>query len=155
MLVMLLLGGKLADGFRGVPYGPAEILTEAPGEGCKENPGPGTRWECPVKLGDASAMAYYMVEEGLFYGVVLESTGATNASALHGVLTAAYGGCRKLHDYDTATLADCAWTDGSVAAIWEYNQFSGKAQALLFDQTLQAKIKAAAAARAAEAAKGL
>lgn len=152
MLWWLLLAGKLADGFRGVPYGPAEVLTISPGEGCQENPSQGTRWTCPVKLGDASVTAHYLAEEGLFYSVFLEST---DGHALHDVLSAAYGTCRPLHDYDTAALADCAWSDGNAVAIWEYNQFSGKAQVLLFDRVLQAQVKAAAGRRAAEAAKGL
>lgn len=152
---LLLMGGKLADGFRGVPYGPAGVLDTPPAEGCKSNPGPGSRWECPIKLGDASVSAYYMADQGLFYGMVLETVGYANASALHEVLVVAYGPCTKKHDFDTDLLADCTWNDGSVSAAWEYNPYSYKVQVLLFDRTLYETIRAVGTQRAAEAAKGL
>lgn len=147
--------GKMAEGFRGLPYGPATVLDTAPGENCAANTEASVRWSCQVRLGEANVEVAYMVQEGLFLGVVIHAEGHSNATAFFDVLVAGYGPGTPGNTYDTSRLADRRWQDGNVVGSWDYNKFSDKAQFVAFDQTLMTKIKAAESDRAKAAASGL
>lgn len=155
LLTPSAFAGKLAEGFRGIPYGPASVLDVAPGEGCAANTEMSVRWMCTVQLGEASVQVAYMVQEGLFFGVVIHATGYGNASAFFDVLTAGYGAGTAANTYDSSRLADRRWQDGNASGSWDYNKFSDEGKFIAYDQTLMAKIKAAEAARAKAAAGGL
>lgn len=159
MLFSLVLStasaGKLAEGFRGVPYGPATALDVAPGDSCASSTEVGVRWLCQVHLGEAEVQVAYMVKEGLFYGLVMRANEYTNASAFFDVLVAGYGPGSPENTYDDSRLADRMWRDGSVIGSWGYNKFSDLGQFIVFDQTAMAKIKATENERAKAAAGGL
>lgn len=132
MLFVMLLpataeAGKLADGFRGVAYGDASAIDTPPIEGCVTAQEAGARWMCQTTIGDASVTVMYMVDEGLFTGIFVRSSGYTNASALFDSLRAAYGGGRKKNAYDSSSLPDWTWSDGSVIGAFEFNRFSNEA----------------------------
>lgn len=147
--------GKLAEGFRGVPYGPASVLDVPPGENCAANTESGVRWNCQVRLGEANVEVAYMVQEGLFFGLVIHAEGYGNSTAFFDVLVAGYGAGAPANTYDETKLADRRWLDGNVVGSWDYNKYSDKARFIVYDQTLMAKIKAIEADRAKAAASGL
>lgn len=155
LLLSTALAGKLAEGFRGLPYGPAAVLDVAPGESCAANTESGVRWNCQVRLGEANVEVAYMVQEGLFFGIVIHATGYVNAAAFFDVLVAGYGAGTPANTYDDTKLADRRWQDGSVIGSWSYNKYSDKAQFIAFEQTLMTTIKTAEKERAKAAASGL
>lgn len=161
MLFMLTLisahAGKLADGFRGVPFGPAAVLTGAPGQRCATTSDPEVRWECVYTLGEVEVKATYIVYDDLFYGVSVTPVTQTfgNALALRNVLEAAYGMCVPKVKGDTSVLPDCTWRDGTAVALWEYNRYSDRSSLVLFDMVVHQQVEARQAAKAAEAARGL
>ena len=120
--------GKLADGFRGHPFGDASFLEEPPDDNCMANPETGVRWSCQTTIGDVPVSVAYMVMETLYVGVVITTEGYTNASNLLTTLQQAYGPGRKTHDWDTDSMGDRLWADNNVFGSWEWNKYSAKAQ---------------------------
>jgi hypothetical protein len=158
LLMMMLsnaMAGKLAEGFRGLPYGPASVLDTAPGESCANTGEAGVRWVCLMRLGEASVEVSYMVQEGLFCGILIRSAGYSNATAFFDVLLAGYGVGTPANTYDESRMADRRWQDGDVIGSWEYNKYSDKAQFISFNRSLMAQIKAIETERAKAAAGGL
>lgn len=155
------LAGKLAEGFRGLGYGPAEILKDPPSpQGCSPGDAPlegeGSRWDCRVEINGVVVLVSYMVDSGYFYGVHLTPpANFSAAAAVYEALTAAYGTCTKKFEYDTEPLADCTWKDNAARAVWSYNQFSGTSSVAIFDMTVSGQVSRVRAERAARAAGGL
>ena len=116
--------GKLAEGFRGVPWGDAAPLVEPPAEGCARDPEPGIKWRCPITVGGVPVVAAWAVEHSLFNAVVVSVEGFNEADKLFNVLQAAYGKGRKENEYQSGSLPDWRWRDGVVTAGWSYNRFS-------------------------------
>lgn len=141
--------GKLADGFRGLPFGDVSMLSVAPLPGCQPDPEPNVRWLCDTEVGGVPVTVTYIVQEGIFYGVGIFVTGTTNARALRLVFTQAYGTGRKIHDYDTSDLADWLWTDSTVVAGWQFNQFTEEGLLVMYDKPLSEEVKRLEAKRAA------
>jgi hypothetical protein len=149
------LAGKLADGFRGIPYGPASVLDTAPGESCTAGTQEGARWVCQVQVGEVAVEVAYMVKENLFYGVHTTATGYMSCSAYFDVLSAAYGPGTPANTYDKSALADHKWSDGEVIGSWEYNKYSDKGVFLAFHRAVVAQIDRIETERAKAAASGL
>jgi len=80
------LAGKLADGFRGIPYGPSSVIAESPLPGCVSDAAVGVQWQCDTTIGDAQVKVRYMADEGLFYGIFVKAQGYVNSEALISVL---------------------------------------------------------------------
>lgn len=155
ILLATASAGKLADGFRGVAYGPASALNTAPGESCATSLDSTVRWVCPTRLGEASVKVSYVVKEGLFFSVIIDADGYLNSAALLNVILAAYGPGTFAHSYDDSHMADRFWRDGNVVGGWKFNQYSDTAQFIAFEKTLLDKIQALENERAKAAASGL
>ena len=161
MLLSFLLSvahaGKLANGWRGHPYGlaggPGDFLSRAPAENCTPDPEPGVRWLCPESVGGAPAEVNYMLAPemgGAFTGIVLRCKGYASCATVLDTLMAAWGKPSRTEEY--GPLPDRTWADGSVLAGWEYNQFSDTGTATAFDKVLYERIKAVKASKAQDAA---
>ena len=142
--------GKLAEGFRGIPWGDPAPLQTPPAPDCRRPADPSGIWECDTEIGDADVQISYAVAEGLFIGVVIKTSGFANASLLHATLLQAYGDCRKNWQRDTSALADCIITDGNAVLGWEWNAYTKRGKAVLIDrevvdQSIEAEAKRAAA----------
>lgn len=145
------LAGKLSEGWRGIPYGSAEPLAEAPAAGCARNPEPGAAWSCPLQVGTVPVLVAYMVEEGLFSGVVFQARTYPSCADLMETLRSGWGPGRKAKDYQTDALPDWSWADGDVIASFEFNRFSATCTVITIDVPVYQQAKAR---RASEAAKG-
>ena len=142
MMVMPAHAGKLAEGFRGLPYGDASVLDTAPMENCRPDTELAVRWFCPTQIGEAEVTVAYMVKEGLYFGNVIATPKSyKDAHALHTILIEAYGKGAKTHEWDHGALADRTWRDGTVYAGWSYNQYTHIGQVILFDLDKQTEVK--------------
>lgn len=152
-LVHVAFAGKLADGWRGHPYGSIAWLAEPPFEGCAKDPGTGVAWNCSEDVGGVTVAVAYMVEEGTYTGVRIQCDGYLNCSTLRTTLIAAWG--KPLVAKEYGQLPDMTWADGNVLCGWQYNQFSEAGSATVFDKVIYDRMKRKKEASAAEAAKGL
>lgn len=153
--------GKLAEGFRGLKFGPASVLDKPPQpQGCVRGDagspqGKGTAWDCVVEINGVAVEAGYIVESGWFYGVqITVPDNFLAARAVREALGAAYGTC-VTKEYASGVLPDCTWTEGTSKAVWSYNQFSDASSVSIFDFATFANVEAARKAAAAAAAAGL
>jgi hypothetical protein len=140
--------GKLAEGFRGVAYGPESAVTESPLPECVRDVEDRVRWQCDTTIGEAAVQVSYLVDEGMFYGVYMKAKGYANAEALFTVIQEAYGKGMQRHDWDNDKLADRLWKDGSVYGSFDYNKYSGDAQFMMFDKRVKDQVETAKAERA-------
>ena len=154
--------GKLADGFRGLAFGPASVLDQPPQpQGCVMGEATtvsatGARWSCAVEINGVTVDATYIIEAGVFYGVqITPPRNFAAAVAVYDALTAAYGVCVKRDKYATGNMPDCTWSDGEARAVWEYNPYSDKSAVSLFDRAVYNTVEAARKSAAEAAASGL
>lgn len=161
LLSSLASAGKLADGFRGLAYGPASVVENAPlPQGCVTGgtplDGEGERWVCAVEINGIAVSASYMVDGGYFTGVYISvPSNFAAAAAVYEALSAAYGTCRPKYAADRSPFPECTWTDGTARAVWSYNQYSHKTTVTIFDMDVYAKVEAIRSERARQAASGL
>lgn len=160
-LLPLAFAGRLDDGWRGTPYGPAENMAQPPNPDCVANPEPSVGWRCPERVGDAAVSVSYLVDEGRYFGVIVECQGYADCAILREAVHAAWSvPFTPKHDRDTSVLPDGFWQlsavsrDG-VSAVWAYNRYSGKGSASVFHTGLVKQVEAARKARAARAGAGL
>lgn len=125
--------GKLADGFRGIPYGDAAALEAPPMSTCGSSLDPAVKWVCTATIGEVPVTVSYAVMEGLYVGVMIKVSGYVHASELLATLQQAYGRGTKDHDWDSDAMADRKWLDGTVAAAWSWNQFSDEGEFIILD----------------------
>ena len=162
MLTALLLAavttadaGDLQAGWRGVPFGPVEVLDVKPGDDCEDSPEDGIRWRCRRVVGVAVTVETYFVDGPDFTSVAIGATGYGDCSALLDALNAAWGGY-KPKEYSTGPLADGFWGIGRrVSAMWQWNRFSGECFALALDNEAQKRSKERDRVKAAKAAESL
>jgi len=129
--------GKLADGFRGLPFGPDTVLTESPIDGCVPDAEAGVRWQCATEIGGVPVTVNYFHEYDLFYSLsIVAKGGYQDAIKLRAVFGQAYGRGSASKSYGKGGLDAWSWRDGSVMAGWEWNKYSGEARFTVFDLTL-------------------
>lgn len=150
--------GKLADGFRGLAFGPASVLDQPPQpQGCIAGETT-TRWLCVVEINGVATEVAYIAAEGWFYSVQIQPPrNYMAAAAVFAALTAAYGPCAK-DQYASGVLPKCSWTDGSdgqARALWDYNRFSEESTVTIFHRDVYGNVEAIRKQRAAQAAEGL
>ena len=147
------LAGKLADGFRGVPFGPDSVIAAAPLPECHTSTEEGVKWACNTTIGDHSVQVAYMADEGLFYAVMLLGEGYAVAEGLMRIFRSAYGPGSLTKSYNTESepLADRIWRDGPVWASWEYNQFSDGSHLIIVHDKYHNQMKAAKVAKSKNA----
>lgn len=162
LLVAAAYAGKLADGFRGLPFGPSDVLESPPQpQGCVMGEArtvleKGVRWSCVAEINGVAARVSYIIESGWYYGVqITPPEDFAAARAVHEALTAAYGPCAKNEQYATGPLPDCRWNDSDTTAAWTYNQFNDQSAVSIFNKSVFAKVDAARKTKAAAAASGL
>lgn len=159
MLLALLAfahAGKLADGWRGHPYGSAAWMEQAPSEGCMPNPEEGVKWRCLEKVGGVEVDVSYLVDlelGGVYTGIFLRCSGYTVCTTVLDTLGAAWGKPFSLEEY--GQLPKRLWSDKSVIASWDYNQYSDTGTATVFDKVIYERIKAEKAKKAKAAAEEL
>ena len=150
-LVLLALptaeAGKLAEGFRGRPFGDAAWLATAPMEGCQKAPEPTVAWLCPTTIGTVPVCAAYLVDEGVFMGVFIQAKGWAEKVELLATLKAAWGPGK-----DAAPRLEGFWIDGDVLAGMDYNRYSDGIQVTISSKAAEDLVKRRKAARVAGAA---
>ena len=153
MLLMLsvVLGGKLAEGFRGVPYGTPIAEVEKPSPDCIDSPDDGVKWSCPSTIGEVSVRISWMEGEGLFLGPYISAEGFSQCEALHNSLVAGWGPGKQENDYDNSALPAWNWNDGNAIASFEYNRYSQVCFALAFDMKIYGEVEAKKKEKAAKA----
>ena len=139
---------KLADGFRGVPFGtppagpPEETCTPA-SEG----------WDCAVEIAGVPLQATYAIEGGIYYGLVLtaKAVGPAKANLLKDTLTAAWGrGEQEENMYMPIPPVD--WEDGTVLGNLKYNQYTRDVTITIVSRTHYDAMNAARRDKAAKSA---
>jgi len=143
------VAGKLADGFRGIPYGSPAPLVIQPEPDCKLVPSdPIVIWQCKVEIGGVPTVTSYSVSEDLYYATSIKTQGYSDAAALFLVLQAAWGEGAKRNDWESGILPEWMWTDGLVYSSFKYNEYSDEALVMILHvehyQAAQAKVKARA-----------
>ena len=126
LLAPLALAGKLAEGFRGIPFGDAAVISAAPIAGCTTTEDPTVPWVCETDIGSVRATVGFIAHGGTFYGYSIVVDGAEPGAEFLRVAAAAYGEGKPINSYDSGHMSDRTWMDGDVRAIWKYNQFSKK-----------------------------
>ncbi len=162
MLTALLLAtvttadaGDLQSGWRGVPFGPVEVLDAKPGDDCDDDPEDGVRWRCRRTVGTAATVETYLVDGHDYKAVAVGAKGYADCSSLLGALNAAWGEYQP-KPHTTGPLADGFWGIGRrVSAVWSWNRFSGECYALALDNELQKQSAERARVKAAKAAESL
>ena len=164
MLILLMssaaLAGKLENGWRGIPYGPAEVLEKAPGMTCLENPEAGVRWKCAERVADVSVESAYMVDHGFYTGVNLTCHGYADCRVLYDTVTAAWAvPFTRKRESDASALADgffnLAAAKTGVCASWEFNDYTNVGTLLVIDMVLAHRVESLRKAEAARAAEAL
>jgi len=148
-LILPAQAGKLADGFRGLPFGDASVVADKPLDDCQPGGLDGLLWVCTSTIGSTPVSVSYMGSDGLFSGVYITAEGSQHRAPLLAVLQGAWG-----DGLDGGHRIDRLWRDGSVLATYKHNKYSGQTTVVLFDQKVSEKQKKMAAARAQEAAQG-
>lgn len=148
-LLNVALAGKLSEGYRGISFGSDTVLAVAPSDDCTQLPAQGVPWECRQKIGEASVVAAYLSEEGIFHAVHITAPSLSDSQALMNVLKAAYGPGIKMKSYQTGILPDWMWHDRDVVASFKFNQFSGFGTLTIFSKEKLSEVETAKAAKAA------
>jgi hypothetical protein len=111
---------------------------------CVKETEPKIKWACRTSVGDIAVTVGYVVEEDLFYGVVISAKlDVYKSHELKAILTAAWGDgepgnsllVHPIHD-------DWYWSDKSVLASWERDVSTGDVFVLMTDLTLLDAVKA-------------
>ena len=158
MLIALLLtanAGDLQAGWRGLAFGPAEVLDMKPSDDCDANPEVGIRWRCNRTVGAAMTVESYLVDGPDYKAVAIGATGYGDCAVLLDALNAAWGAYEP-KEYATGLLADGFWgITRRVSASWSWNRFSGQCYAFVLDNELQKRSQERARMKAAQAAEAL
>ena len=152
LVLNVATAGKLAEGYRGIPFGPENVLQNPPSEVCAYLPHPGVKWDCNQTIAGVNVTTTYSVEEGIFFMVGINVSTYTDSSNVMDVLLAAWGPGMKLKPYQTGVLPEWVWKDGDVMAKFTYNQVSGTGLIVIFDKVKLAEVDAKKAAKAASSA---
>lgn len=148
--------GKLAEGWRGLPYGanPAVLRGPPQVEGCL--PGEGdARWICEETINGMRFPVAYMVREELFVGVFVRCATYLECRVLFDTLSAAWGELDVAAAGARRVLADGYWFEGRVGAMWSYNPYTSTGTVATSDLDVTARAEAVARARAKAAAEAL
>ena len=150
-LVLLALptaeAGKLAEGFRGRPFGDAAWLATAPMEGCQKAPEPTVAWLCPTTIGKVPVSIAYMVDEGVYLGVYVQAKGFQAKQDLLATLKGAWG-----PGMDGGPGLEGLWKDGDVFASFKYNRYSDDMALTIASEKANAEVKRRKAERVKSAA---
>lgn len=159
LAITLAVAGKLEDGWRGIPYGPASVLDTAPTDSCRKADDHSVLWACQEQVADVPVTVYYMGSEGWYHGVTLRAVGFSECATLFTTLTAAWDAPWTEKEYASGPLPDGWWnlmaSNKRTSAAWTYNRYSDTCSAFTMNRGISAKIDAKKAERAASAAESL
>ena len=146
LLVTLALAGKLEDGWRGIPYGPAEVLATAPTADCVKDAEPAVKWLCRETVADVTVFVSYMAEEGIYSGVVIKANGYTACQTLFTTLQAAWAVPFTSAKYASDILPNGFWNltrfRTTTSGTWDFNEYSSKCEAITVNFKLAEQITA-------------
>jgi hypothetical protein len=148
-IILSAQAGKLAGGFRGVPFGDASVVATKPLDGCLAGDVDGVLWLCTSTIGAAPVAVAYMGGDGLFTGVYITAQGYEHRAPLLAAMQGAWGA-----GIEGGARIDRLWRDGSVVASFKHNRYSGETAVAIYDTVVSKEQKARAAARARKAAAG-
>lgn len=143
--------GKLADGFRGQPWGTVAVADlKTPGT-CSAGTEAQVGRVCVQTFASATIEVGYMHDRGIFFGVVASGSSYADCSTFFDVLTAGWGAGRPKHESLNSWEDDRFWFDGSVGASWTYNRYTRRCSLVVSHMVLHEQVSAPAdeAARAA------
>ncbi len=159
LLFSLALAGKLEDGWRGIPYGPASVLDTAPTSSCTRTDEPGVLWACQEDIASVPVNVFYMASDGWYHGVSINAVGFAACSTVFATLKAAWDAPWGPKEYASGSLPDGFWNlmvyQKTTSAAWTYNPYSHACSAFTMNAGISAKIDAIKKARAALAAEAL
>ena len=150
-LTMSADAGKLAEGVKGIAYGPQPAPAQLDGATCAVQHVLGIPWVCQSTVGAVPVLVSPGYEHGRVYAVLVSATGDTECRTLMDTLTAAYGSSRPISEYADGPLDDRGWFDGDVIATWSYNRFSKRCDFVAIHMPTKAAMDAEAAQVAAGA----
>lgn len=147
LFITLALAGKLEDGWRGIPYGPAEVLATAPTADCVKGTLPAVKWECRETVADVPVVVAYMAEEGIYESVVIEANGYAACQTLFTTLQAAWAvPFTPREEHASGILPDGFWNlmrfRTTTSGTWNFNEYSGKCLAITVNFNLDEQITA-------------
>lgn len=154
MMMAMAHAGKLADGYRGLAWGPHETLEQPDGQ-CQADPEPGAAFLCQQNIGEVPVNVGYGYNEGLLYSVLIMANGFTDCDKLMDTFTAAWGRSTPQKTYAKGKLDDRIWVDGRTSAVWSWNRYSEKCQVVALHMPSYDAVKAAQASKAQEAVNDL
>lgn len=127
MFILLALSlpaaaGKLADGFRNIPWGEYPDGFKAPLENCIPDPEPSVPWACPSTVGDIPVKVSFFVQYNIYHSVFIKAEGASDCLKFIEVARQAYGKSKYMNQYLTGVMDDQYWMDGPVYGTWDFNK---------------------------------
>lgn len=149
--------GRLATGFKGIPFGDAGALRSAPLPGCTRGADGETAWTCKHRIGSTAVMAVFYASHSIYWGFGLATDGWDECSDVLRALQSAYGpgspDSRLPEQYESSSVSvDRVWQEGAVSAYWSYNQFTDECAFVAKDSEWKWKMNAAKERDAAKAA---
>jgi hypothetical protein len=148
-LLLPAQAGKLADGFRGLPFGDASVAATQPLDDCLAGDVEGVLWLCTSTIGSSPVVVAYMGGDGLFTGVYITAQGYEHRAPLLAAMQGAWGA-----GIEGGARIDRIWRDGTVIGSFKHNRYSGETAVAIYDTAVSKEQKARAAARARKAAAG-
>jgi hypothetical protein len=146
LLITLALAGKLEDGWRGIPYGPAEVLATAPTADCVKGTAPAVKWLCRETVADVPVVVAYMAEEGIYESVVIEANGYAACQTLFTTLQAAWAVPFTPEEHASDILPNGFWNltrfKTTTSGVWDFNEYSRKCKAITINSKLDEQITA-------------
>jgi hypothetical protein len=138
---------KLADGFRGIPFG---VLPEKPPFDTCVSQEKG--YVCRFDLGEVKDVSLIMLNtENIYYGYLVAVQGRSRCGDLKRILDAAWGRPVVLRDYpEDPVKADVAWDEGAVVGLWNYNRITDECTATVVSRDHTYKVEKAKKERAAK-----
>ncbi len=148
-LILPAQAGKMAEGFRGVPFGDASVVATEPLDDCLAGDVEGVLWLCTSTIGSSPVAVAYMGGDKLFTGVYITAQGYEHRAPLLAAMQGAWGA-----GVEGGPRIDRLWRDGTVVGSFKHNRYSGETAVAIYDTVVSKEQKARAAARARKAVAG-
>jgi hypothetical protein len=117
--------GKLASGFRSIPFGDPAPLKTAPSDQCIHRPEDTVEWRCADNIGPTPVSINYMVDEEVYYGVYITAKGIQAKEDLMAALKAAWGPSMQTANFEGL------WIDRGIYGSLRYNKYSGDVEVIV------------------------
>lgn len=138
-LSLSAFAGKLADGFRNIPWGEYPDGFKAPLENCVADPEPSVPWSCPSLVGNIPVKVSFLVQYNIYHSVFVEARGTSNCLKFNETARQAYGAPEYMSQYLTGAMDDQYWSEGPVIGTWKFNKITEKCTLIIMHRTHGAK----------------